>query len=98
MSRNRFNPTSTVDNASFHSLEELTEFACSTGREAQYRQLSKGRITSRWRYLHLGQFSLKQSFGVCDFGDRLHFTTLQHTEPSMGSDNCLDQSIVMPGF
>jgi len=51
-------PTSTLAEASFHSVEDLNEFARLLGRQGEYRQLSKGGITSRWRWLQLGQFLL----------------------------------------
>ena len=58
MPGNRYNPPSTVVRASFHSMEEVNEASRAVGREGEYRQLSKGRVTSRWRLLHLEGFSV----------------------------------------
>ena len=51
-------PPSTVVDAVYHTMEEVNELARAIGREGEYRQLSKGRVTSRWRSLHLGQFAV----------------------------------------
>jgi len=58
MTVNRYNPPSTLVDASFHSMEEVTELTDSMGWPGEFHQLSKGRVTSRWRSLTLGGFSL----------------------------------------
>jgi len=55
---NRYNPPSTVVDASFHSMEAVTELTDSMGWPGEFHQLSKGLVTSRWRSLNLGGFSL----------------------------------------
>ena len=45
-------------NTSFHSMEEVTEVTSATGFGGDFRQLSRGRVTSRWRSLHLGRWGL----------------------------------------
>ena len=58
MPGNRHNPPSTLVDASFHSMEEVTELTDSMGWPGEFHQLSKGRVTSRWRSLTLGGFSV----------------------------------------
>ena len=58
MSGNRYHPQSTLMSTTFHSMEEVNELARAIGREGEYRQLSRGRVVSRWRSLHLEQFAL----------------------------------------
>jgi AraC-like DNA-binding protein len=55
---NRYNPPSTLVDACFHSMEEVTELTDSMGWPGEFHQLSKGLVTSRWRSLSLGGFSL----------------------------------------
>jgi len=55
---NRYNPPSTLVDASFHSMEEVTELTDSMDWPGEFHQLSKGLVTSRWRSLSLGDFSL----------------------------------------
>ena len=58
MSESSFSLRSTVVDTTFHSMEEVNELSRASGREGEYRQLSKGRITDRWRRLSLGEFIL----------------------------------------
>jgi len=44
--------------ASFHSMEEVTGVTSATGFGGEFRQLSRGRVTSRWQSLHLGPWGL----------------------------------------
>ena len=55
---NRDNPPSTLVDASFHSMEEVTELTDSMGWPGEFHQLNTGPVTSRWRSLSLGGFSL----------------------------------------
>ena len=58
MPGNHCSPPSTLVDISFHSMEEVTEFTDSMGWPGEFHQLSKGPVTSRWRSLNLGGFSL----------------------------------------
>jgi AraC-like DNA-binding protein len=58
VSGNSPSPPSTVVDATFNSMEEVNELTRAIGREGEFRQLSKGRVTSRWRSLHVGSFAL----------------------------------------
>jgi AraC-like DNA-binding protein len=55
---NRHNPPSTLVDATFRSMEEINELSRSIGREGEYHQLGKGRVTSQWRSLHIGRTAL----------------------------------------
>jgi AraC-like DNA-binding protein len=58
VSGNSSSPPSTVIDATFHSMEEVNEVTHTTGWSGEFGQLSKGRVTSSWRSLHLGSNSL----------------------------------------
>jgi AraC-like DNA-binding protein len=58
MTGNHCNPSSTLVDATFHSMEEVNELTRAIGREGEFHQLSRGLVTSRWRSLHVGPFSL----------------------------------------
>jgi len=58
MAGNQCNPPFTLVDASFHSMEEVTELTDSMGWPGEFHQLGKGLVTSRWRSLNLGGFSL----------------------------------------
>ena len=49
---------SSLVDATFHSIEEVNEVSHARGWEGEFRQLSRGRITSRSRSLHLGPSSI----------------------------------------
>ena len=51
-------PSSTLVDATSHSMEELNEVQQADGWEGEIRQLGKGRVTSRWRSLSLGPCTL----------------------------------------
>ena len=51
-------PKSSLVHATFHSIEEVNEVTRATGWDGEFRQLSKGRVTSRWQSVHLGPCSL----------------------------------------
>lgn len=51
-------PSSTIIDTTYHSIEEINEISRAIGREGEFRQLSKGIITSQWRWLRQGEFSL----------------------------------------
>ncbi len=55
---NHRSPPSTVAEATFHSMEEMTELIGSMGWPGEFHQLNKGPVTSRWRTLNLGASSL----------------------------------------
>jgi AraC-like DNA-binding protein len=55
---NRDNPPSTLAEATFNSMEEMTELIGSMGWPGEFHQLNKGLVTSRWRWLNLGASSL----------------------------------------
>ena len=54
----RASPTSALVDAAFHAIEEVNEITSAAGWDGEFRQLSKGRVTSMWRSLHLGSCSL----------------------------------------
>ena len=58
MSGKRPIPPSTLVDVRYHSMDEVNQVARATGWQGDYRQLSKGPVTSRWRSLHLGQASV----------------------------------------
>ncbi len=47
-------PKSSLLNATFRSIEEVNEVTHASGWDGEFRQLAKGRVTSRWHSLHLG--------------------------------------------
>jgi len=49
---------STLVHATYHSIEEVNDITRSSGWDGEFRQLSKGPVTSRWQALHLGPSSL----------------------------------------
>ncbi len=57
-------------------MEEVNELSRASGREGEYHQLSKGRITDRWRRLSLGEFMLSSH----SMDKRIH----GHLSPSRG--------------
>ena len=58
MSESSSSLRSAVVDATFHSMEEVNELSRANGREGEFRQLSKGRVTSLWRHVRLGAFTL----------------------------------------
>jgi len=58
MAGNHSSPPSTLVDASFHSMEEVTELTDLMDWPGEFHQLSKGLVTSRWRSLSLGDYSL----------------------------------------
>jgi AraC-like DNA-binding protein len=51
-------PESSVVDAAYHSIEEVNEVLHTAGWDGEFRQLAKGRVTSRWQSRHLGPSSL----------------------------------------
>ncbi len=51
-------PPPTIVNACFNSMEEVNDFARRAGGKADYRQLGKGPVTSRWRFRKRGEVLL----------------------------------------
>ena len=58
MPEQSFSSKPNVVQVTSHSIEEVTEITTSTGWEGEFRQLSKGPVTGRWRSLLLGPSSL----------------------------------------
>jgi len=58
MSGTRSSLKSTLVRTTYHSIEEVNDITRSAGWDGEFRQLSKGPVTSRWQSLHLGPSSL----------------------------------------
>ena len=87
MTGTRSSPESTLVEATFHSMEELNEVARATGWQARYRQMGKGPVTSRRRWLHLPQSALISHH----LDNRVH---VRITPPS----GCVSLAIVPPSY
>ncbi|MGB5329107.1 MAG: AraC family transcriptional regulator [Gammaproteobacteria bacterium] len=87
MTGTRSSPGSTLVDATFHSMEELEEVAHANGWQGQYRQMGKGQVTSRRRWLHLPQSALVSHH----LDNRVHGRL---TPPS----GCVSLGIVPPSY
>jgi len=83
----RSSTRSTLVEATFHSMEELNEVARATGWQARYRQIGKGPVTSRRRWLLLPQSTLISHH----LDNRVH---VRIAPPS----GCVSLAIVQPSY
>jgi len=58
MRSSAYSPGPSIVDATYHSMEEINEISRAIGREGEFRQMSKGLVTSQWRWLRLEEFSL----------------------------------------
>lgn len=83
MSANSSSPPSTLVEATSHSMEEVTENLRASGWEGEFRQLSKGQVTSRWKSL---------SLGPCELGSHRLDNRIHVRQPS--PNGCVTLAIV----
>ena len=84
---NDSNPKSGLVHATYQSIEEVNEVVQTAGWAGEFRQLGRGRVTSRWRSQHLGRSTLTSHH----INNRIHVC---QTPPR----GCVALGIVLPPY
>ena len=84
---NDSNPKSGLARSTYHSIEEVNEVVQTAGWAGEFRQLGRGRVTSRWRSQHLGRSTLTSHH----INNRIHVC---QTPPR----GCVALGIVLPPY